>query len=68
MSLLALFLRYPCSLDVAPIVGLQIPRDPASTRSNTYNQANNGYDNYRCPDPSVLPISEIMLHAPDPDG
>jgi hypothetical protein len=26
-------------------VGLRIPRDLASTRSNTYNQANNGYGN-----------------------
>jgi hypothetical protein len=34
-----------CCPDASPKVGLQIPRHVASTCSNTYNQANNGYGN-----------------------
>jgi hypothetical protein len=40
-----LILVITCCLDADPKVGLLIPRHPTSTRSNTYNQANNGYGN-----------------------
>jgi hypothetical protein len=40
-----LILAITCCLDVDPKVRLQVSRDLASTRSNTYNQTNNGYGN-----------------------
>jgi hypothetical protein len=40
-----LILAITCCPDTDPKVGLLIARHLASTRSNTYNQANNGYGN-----------------------
>jgi hypothetical protein len=56
-----LILAITCSPDASPKVGLQIPHHHDSTRSKTYNQANNGYGNITPKHNKKLNIS--ILHV-----